>query len=94
MKDFLDNIIEADKKRTEMNKWISVEEQLPEFKTEVLCFWSECDGGIAIGTLDEARYVHTKEGVDCQKDWTLHSSIGKMEYDVTYWMPLPKAPTE
>jgi hypothetical protein len=77
-----------------MNKWISVEDQLPEFKTDVLCFWSECDGGIAMGQLDEVRYAHTKEGVECQKDWTLYLSIGKVEYDVTHWMPLPKAPTE
>jgi hypothetical protein len=77
-----------------MNKWTSVEDELPEFKTDVLCFWSECGGGIAMGQLDEARYVHTKEGVECQKDWTLYSRIGKVEYDVTHWMPLPKAPTE
>lgn len=77
-----------------MNKWTSVEDKLPEFKTDVICFWSECGGGIAIGQLDEARYVHTKEGVECHKDWTLYSSIGKMEYDVIHWMPIPKAPTE
>lgn len=74
--------------------WISVDDQLPEFDTEVLCFWSECNGGISIGTLDQARYIHTKDGVDCQKDWTVYSSVGKMEYDVTHWMPLPKSPNE
>ena len=74
------------------NKWINVEEQLPDFATEVICFWSECGGGIAIGMLDEERYTHTKDGVECQRDWTLYSSIGKMEYDVTHWMPMPEKP--
>ena len=75
-------------------EWIKAEDQFPEFGTEVLCFWSECGGGIAIGTLDEVRYVYTKDGSKCQKDWTVHSSIGKMKYDVTHWMHVPKAPTE
>jgi hypothetical protein len=81
-----------------MNKWISVEDQLPDFKTKVLCFWPDFGGGISIGTLDEARYIHTKHGVESQRDWTLHSSerillrIGHRRYDVTHWMPIPKAP--
>ena len=76
-----------------MDKWINVEDNLPEFKVEVLCFWSECGSGIAIGTLDESRCTHNKAGVECEKDWTLYGIIGKVEYDVTHWMPLPNQPT-
>ncbi len=73
-------------------EWIKIEDELPEFKTDVLCFFSECGAGILMGQLDQATYVHTKDGIDCQKDWSLYSSIGNMEYDVTHWMPLPKVP--
>lgn len=75
-----------------MSKWINVEEKLPEFKSEVICYWSECGGGIAIGTLDEVRYTHDKEGVICAMDWSLYCKIGKVEYKVTHWMPMPKQP--
>lgn len=71
-------------------EWISVEDRLPDFGVEVICLWDEFDGGIAIGTLDEARFIHTKDGVQYYRDWTLYTSIGRMEYNVTHWMPMPE----
>ena len=75
-------------------KWINVEDKLPEFKKEVLCSWYECEGGISIGILDEVRHIQNGTVDYLEKDWTLYSSIGKMEYDVTHWMELPEVPKE
>ncbi len=81
------------KKNKQIMEWIKIKDKLPKFKTDVLCFCSEYDGEIAIGQLDQSNYVHTKDGIDSQNDWSIYSSIGEMKcYHVTHWMPLPKAP--
>lgn len=73
-------------------EWISVENRLPDFGVEVICFWDELGGGIAIGTLIEERVTNTKEGVSRFLDWDIVTSVGVMDYKVTHWMPVPEKP--
>ena len=62
-----------------IQRWISVEERLPEDSDEVnLCTRS---GIVGIGYYDKYR-----------KNWVQYYAGGALCVDVTHWMPLPKPP--
>ena len=71
------------------NRWISVEDALPEIKTHhisdtVLCY---CDSGaLAVARLEENAFGQV--GFNCEKDDSYHCAVGK----VLYWMPIPEIP--
>ena len=69
------------------NSWVSVEDRLPKDYTSVLAF---CEGTERNGTTmctaqgrNEFWYIPTEVG---------RLSFPKMQYKVTYWMPLPQPP--
>ena len=72
-----------------VNRWISVEDALPEIKEfnisdTVLCY---CDSGaLAIARLGANGFGQV--GFNCEKDDEYHHSAGK----VLYWMPIPEIP--
>lgn len=72
-----------------VNRWISVEDSLPEIKEfhisdTVLCY---CDSGaLAIARLEANGFGQV--GFNCEKDDEYHHSGGK----VLYWMPIPEIP--
>lgn len=72
-----------------VNRWISVEDALPEIKEfhisdTVLCY---CDSGVlAIARLEENGFGQV--GFNCEKDEEYHTFAGK----VLYWMPIPEIP--
>lgn len=72
-----------------VNRWISVEDALPEIKEfnisdTVLCY---CDSGaLAIARLEANGFGQV--GFNCEKDDEYHHSAGK----VLYWMPIPEIP--
>jgi len=72
-----------------VNRWIPVEDALPEIKEyhiseTVLCY---CDSGaLAIARLEENGFGQV--GFNCEKDDEYHHSAGK----VLYWMPIPEIP--
>jgi hypothetical protein len=63
------------------DKWISVEERLPDTQQEVLTY-SECNG------VRSACLIGAKDDI---KMWYLYKS-DKLSISVTHWMPLPEAP--
>ena len=71
------------------NRWIPVEDALPEIKEfhisdTVLCY---CDSGaLAIARLEENGFGQV--GFNCEKDDEYHHSAGK----VLYWMQIPEIP--
>ncbi len=65
-----------------MDKWISVDDEMPEEEGMYLCFFS--DGSIETYEVDSVygmAYEFTPVNLDI---------LGKVE--VTHWMPLPDAP--
>lgn len=58
-----------------MNKWINVNDELPEGQENVLCYSNKNGGCFFIG------YMSYNQDYWCQ-DGFMHC------YDVTYWMPL------
>lgn len=72
-----------------VNRWIAVEDALPEIKElhisdTVLCY---CDSGaLAIARLEENGFGQV--GFNCEKDDEYHHAAGK----VLYWMPIPEIP--
>lgn len=72
-----------------VNRWIPVEDALPEIKEfhisdTVLCY---CDSGaLAIARLEENGFGQV--GFNCEKDDEYHHAAGK----VMYWMPIPEIP--
>lgn len=72
-----------------VNRWISVEDALPEIKDfhisdTVLCY---CDSGaLAIARLEANGFGQV--GFNCEKDDEYHHVAGK----VLYWMPIPEIP--
>lgn len=72
-----------------VNRWIPVEDALPEIKEyhiseTVLCY---CDSGaLAIARLEANGFGQV--GFNCEKDDEYHHSAGK----VLYWMPIPEIP--
>lgn len=72
-----------------VNRWIPVEDALPEIKEyhiseTVLCY---CDSGaLAIARLEENGFGQV--GFNCEKDDEYHHSAGK----VLYWMQIPEIP--
>ena len=76
-------------KQHAVNRWIPVEDALPEIKTHhisdtVLCY---CDSGaLAVARLEENAFGQV--GFNCEKDDSYHYAVGK----VLYWMPIPEIP--
>lgn len=72
-----------------VNRWISVEDALPEIREfnisdTVLCY---CDSGtLAIARLEANGFGQV--GFNCEKDDDYHHAAGK----VLYWMPIPEIP--
>lgn len=72
-----------------VNRWIPVEDALPEIKEfnisdTVLCY---CDSGaLAIARLEANGFGQV--GFNCEKDDDYHHAAGK----VLYWMPIPEIP--
>lgn len=72
-----------------VNRWIPVEDALPEIKEyniseTVLCY---CDSGVlALARLEANGFG--KVGFNCEKDDEYHHAAGK----VLYWMPIPEIP--
>lgn len=62
-------------------KWISVEKQLPEPNTDVLCYMK--DGTMLVGFIDTycMWYANTDEGF-----------YSYMDNEPLYWMSLPESP--
>ena len=60
------------------NKWISVEEQLPDKRMDVLIFTLDCDTYIA-------------DYIPSVKQWWVENDLRS---DVSHWMPMPEPPTE
>jgi len=69
-----------------MNEWVSVEDRLPEFNTEVLCFVKR--------NTDVNNYETYFWLWKYYTDETWGDSEFNIEEDevVTHWMPLPKTP--
>ena len=65
----------SDKKTSE---WISVEEQLPDKRMDVLIFTWDCDTYIA-------------DYIPSVKQWWVENDLRS---DVSHWMPMPEPPTE
>lgn len=74
-----------------VNRWIPVEDALPEIKefnisNTVLCY---CDSGaLAIARLEANGFGQV--GFNCEKDDDYHHAAGK----VLYWMPIPEIPEQ
>lgn len=72
-----------------VNRWISVEDALPEIKEfhisdTVLCY---CDSGVlTIARLEANGFGQV--GFNCEKDDEYHHAAGK----VLYWMPIHEIP--
>lgn len=75
--------------RTAANRWISVEDALPQIKEihisdTVLCY---CDSGaLAVSRLEENGFGQV--GFNCEKGDEYRYPAGK----VLYWMPIPEIP--
>lgn len=68
-----------------MNKWISVEERLPEHRQDVLTWWPERQ-------LIQLQTYYTHHAT---KDaWWMHGwqNLLVESGDITHWMPLPEGP--
>lgn len=83
-------LYEMEKNAPAVNRWISVEDALPEIKEfnisdTVLCY---CDSGaLAIARLEANGFG--KVGFNCEEDDGYgYYSVGK----VLYWMPIPEIP--
>jgi len=73
-------------------KWVSVEDRLPEFDTEVLVYQPNWKGQLVTVAVFEGT---DSSGYKFQFDLTnamVHQADAR--YSVTHWMPLPEAPTE
>ena len=69
----------------ERQRWIPVEERLPEDRSDVLvvAYWHE-RWGVYMGWCAPER-----------AEWSVHIGIGdRKDVAVTYWMPLPEGPEE
>lgn len=69
----------------ERQRWIPVEERLPEDRSDVLvvAYWHE-RWGVYMGWCAPKR-----------AEWSVHIGIGdRNDVAVTYWMPLPEGPGE
>lgn len=63
-----------------MSKWISIDEKLPKYEKEVLCY------------TDTGEYiVGYRDNQFGQQVWTT-GGMGSGTFHVTHWMPLPRKP--
>lgn len=67
-----------------MNKWINVEDRMPEKNQDVLVY-----RGSHIGDMMFYTYIGNNEWEDEYGYWSRTDDEG-----ITHWMPLPKPPTE
>lgn len=68
-----------------MSEWISVEDRLPEFDIEVLCFMKSYDGITGSAVLSHCN--------ESDEVWKINGCpFNEMVWDVTHWMPLPPPP--
>jgi hypothetical protein len=69
-------------------KWISIEDQAPEMKRQVMYF-HDMTGGAHIG-----YYFGRDEEYPAENDHVFASNIGWLTGDVTHWMYVPEDPFE
>lgn len=74
------------KKSSEMSKWISVKERLPDRNQMVLAFLPENSGRPRLARIA----IETAYGDPNKCSGWLHYS----RHDITHWMPLPEPPKE
>lgn len=74
-------IAEVEKEYAAQDKWISVEESLPEEEVHVLCFWNDkrIEGAVLTNLDDEKYWYYLQDGDACNSN-------------PTHWMPLPQPP--
>lgn len=85
------NVLQKKMEQAIENKWIRVEERLPEDNTEVL-LWCKGRAGqgtaYAVGCVSHGEFwflkIHSPE----------YLSFPVLAYNVTHWMPLPEPPKE
>lgn len=91
-----------------MDKWISVEERLPEFDQKVLAWVRNKDpngsfnkDGVYVARLEDKVPQNDPDGKNnfwgmpgYDSEWTVYSWCYFSEPDVLYWMPLPELPKE
>jgi hypothetical protein len=70
------DILQAEIERLKASKWISVDERLPEYSSDVLFFSAEI-GSVEAGFFDGAYFG---------------DAVGEPVMDVTHWQPLPDPP--
>lgn len=81
----------------ERDRWISVEERLPERNTEVLVYAiGDADGFwgkhvIAIAERFLFKFFPSSEGED---EWSSPWQYFHTDYKITHWLPLPELPKE
>lgn len=73
-----------------MNKWIRVEDELPEYNIDVLVYaiGKSYDSVIAV-----TSYTNSKFGYNI-KGWIEPWQYFFYHYTITHWMPLPLSPKE
>ena len=90
------------------NKWISVEERLPDFMHLVLAWVKNKDpkgrfnkDGVYVARLEDKIPQHDPEGKrnfwgipGYDSEWTVYAWSYFTEPEVTHWMPLPEPPEE
>jgi hypothetical protein len=74
------------------NRWISVEERLPEDNQNVIVFVQHPISGHH--WLQIAHMLRAMGMDECQDDEWWIDSTGEVVYYITHWMPLPEPPKE
>jgi len=82
-------------KLEQQNKWISVEDRLPEFEEDVLCYhgWKSAEGDWVsikeVGYLTQVNITMAAVGENKTPEFCIDRDYC---HDITHWMPLPKDP--
>lgn len=78
------------------NKWISVKDELPKREVE-----SRCDVSVIGCVLNKdnnslfiAEVTYCDCGVNSYWEWQNEEEVLETEYEILYWMPFPKPPSE
>lgn len=92
----------SNQENNEGDKWISVDDRLP--KHLIQCAFLLNNGNICIGKVkyfehgDSELIDFTGKGINMYKriyrNWEISNFDNSQKFEVTHWMPLPKAPKE